>query len=113
MFGLWFTSNRCTFYICNQYTVFVFFFRFPVCFQYGAEVVIGREITIYTQSESEEQVQLCAVSQSGILAVMIPAINIRFVNGSAVTGDSLFFYKQLIFCAPNGALQNVFHNISN
>ena len=53
------------------------------------------EITIYTQSESEEQVELCVMIQSGILAVMIPAINIRLVDGSAVAGDSLFFCKQL------------------
>ena len=53
------------------------------------------EKTIYTQSESEEQFELCAVIQSGILAVTIPAINIRLVDDRAVAGKSLFFYKQL------------------
>ena len=66
-----------------------------MCFQFGAEVVIGWEMTIYTQSESEEQVELCAVIQSGRLAVTIPAINIQLVDGTAVAGNSLFFYKQL------------------
>ena len=50
---------------------------------------------LYTQSESGVQVEICAVVQSGMLAVTIPAINIRLVDGSAVAGNSLFFYKQI------------------
>ena len=77
--------------ICNEFTIFVFIFGFPVCFQFGTEVVIGWEMTIYTQSESEEQIELCAVIQSGILAVVVPAINIRLVDGTAVAGNSFFY----------------------
>ena len=89
------TSYRCTSDICKEFIIFDFFFAFPLCFQFGAVVVIGWEMTIYTQSESEGQVQLCAMIQSGMLAVTIPAINIRLVGGTAVAGNSLIFYKQL------------------
>ena len=95
MFGVWVTSYRCTSDICNEFIIFYFFLAFPLCFQFGAVVVIGWEMTIYTQSESEEQVELCAVIQSGMLAVTIQAINIRLVDGTAVPGNSLIFYKQL------------------
>ena len=74
---------------------FLSFFGFPVCFQFGTGVVIGWEMTVYTQSEPEEQVELCAVIQSGMLAIMIPAINIRLVDGTAVAGNSLFFNMRL------------------
>ena len=66
-----------------------------MCFHLCTEVVIGWEMTIYTHSESEELVELCAVIQSGMLAVTITAINIRLVDDRAVAGNSLFFYKQL------------------
>ena len=62
-----------------------------MCFQFGAEVVIGWERIIYNQSESEEQVELCAVIQSGILAVTVPAINIQLIDGTAVAGNSFFY----------------------
>ena len=66
-----------------------------MCFHLCTEVVIGWEMTIYTQVESEEQVELCAVIQSGMLAVTIPAINIRLLDSIAAAGKSLFFHKQL------------------
>ena len=95
MFGVWVTSNRCNLDICNEFIIFDFFFAFHLCLQFGAVVVIGWEMTIYTQSETEEQVELCALIQSGMLAVTIPAINIRLVDGTALAGNSLIFYKQL------------------